>query len=139
MRAIDVTDSLPREIKHLIDGSVESALPQIGEEEFFYIGRNFERKAEAVQMSRIPWVRDLAREMQVLHELYRSYTDGERDLSESAVAWIGATLFYFVNPYDIIPDHVPGRGYLDDAYVLNRCVHELKKLAPDCVASGECL
>ena len=46
---------------------------------------------------------------------------------------IGATLFYFVNPYDIIADHILGDGYLDDAHVANLCIQALNKSHPGVV------
>ncbi len=81
-----------------------------------------DRKLDAVAASRIAWVRRLAAAMAVLHEVYQAHSRGELELPKRALATIGAALYYFVNPSDIIPDHVPGRGYLDDAYVLELCV-----------------
>jgi uncharacterized membrane protein YkvA (DUF1232 family) len=37
-----------------------------------------------------------------------------------------SALAYFVNPYDIIPDDVPGIGFLDDAIIVELIVRELK-------------
>lgn len=125
--------SIPTELRGLVEASFENALKEIGEEEFFYIGRNFKRKTRAIENSRIPWVRDLVAQMRKLNLLYVAHTSGEIELREEVLNLIGATLFYFVNPFDLIPDHVPARGYLDDAHVFNLCVERLKKLAPFCV------
>lgn len=35
-------------------------------------------------------------------------------------------LTYFADPKDVIPDHVPVVGYLDDAIMIELCVRELK-------------
>lgn len=130
---VSPTDTIPKDLRNLIESSFENALSEIGQEEFFYIGHNFLRKAGAVENSRIPWVRDLVVQMRNLYCLYEGHTSGEAELSEEVLSLIGATLFYFVNPFDLIPDHVPGRGYLDDAHVLSLCVSRLKALAPGCV------
>ena len=37
-----------------------------------------------------------------------------------------ACLTYFANPEDLIPDNVPVLGYLDDAIMIELCVHELQ-------------
>lgn len=38
-----------------------------------------------------------------------------------------AAILYLVETDDIIPDHVLGKGYSDDAYVINECIKQLKK------------
>ena len=38
-----------------------------------------------------------------------------------------ATIIYFLNPLDVVPDFIPGVGYLDDAVVLSFVVNSIKK------------
>ena len=42
-----------------------------------------------------------------------------------------AALFYICNPYDVIPDHTPGKGYIDDAFVINMCFDIIQKKCPN--------
>ncbi len=44
------------------------------------------------------------------------------------IAAIVGTLAYVLCPFDMIPDYIPGIGYLDDAGVLALC---LKLVKPD--------
>ena len=37
------------------------------------------------------------------------------------------TIIYFLNPFDVAPDFIPGVGYLDDAVVLGFVVNSIKK------------
>jgi uncharacterized membrane protein YkvA (DUF1232 family)/transcriptional regulator with XRE-family HTH domain len=39
------------------------------------------------------------------------------NLSKSDRAWLAASLLYFINPIDLIPDFIIGGGYTDDAIV----------------------
>lgn len=47
-------------------------------------------------------------------------------LPEEEKARVLTALTYFADPKDVIPDHVPVVGYLDDAIMIELCVRELK-------------
>lgn len=54
--------------------------------------------------------------------LLRRYVNGEyTEISFPAMANVVSALLYFVSPWDLYPDSVPGRGYCDDAAVLAYC------------------
>ncbi len=42
-----------------------------------------------------------------------------------------AALFYLCDPYDVIPDRVPGTGFVDDAIVLNDCLQRIEQEGPE--------
>jgi len=46
--------------------------------------------------------------------LTRKYTQ----VPLKTILWIIAAIIYFVNPFDVIPDFIPGFGYIDDASVI---------------------
>jgi uncharacterized membrane protein YkvA (DUF1232 family) len=71
----------------------------------------------------ITGVKDKFSDIPVIVSLIRSYIKGEyRELPVGTmIALIGA-LLYFVSPVDIIPDYIPGFGYLDDAVVIGFAV-----------------
>ena len=54
--------------------------------------------------------------------LLRRYVNGEyTGISFPAMANVVSALLYFVSPWDLFPDNVPGKGYSDDAAVLDCC------------------
>lgn len=44
---------------------------------------------------------------------------------------IGAALFYFLLPFDLIPDFIPVIGHLDDLVVIPLLIYMALKLIPD--------
>jgi len=58
------------------------------------------------------FVRDRVLKLQILLNMIR---DAEWELSEAEINSIRGALYYFIDPDDLIPDHIPGIGFLDDA------------------------
>lgn len=52
--------------------------------------------------------------------------DEEWKLNEEERARIRGALVYFTNPQDLIPDNIPGIGFLDDAIYVELILRELK-------------
>lgn len=80
------------------------------------------------KLSRIPLAGKYLSEIPLLVSLVKAYVD--RRYVEipvgSIIAIIGA-LIYFLSPFDVIPDFLPGVGILDDAAVIafaTKLVHE---------------
>lgn len=63
--------------------------------------------------------------------LYDMLLDKEFKLEWSSKAVIIAALLYFISPIDVLPDFIPGIGYIDDAFMLvivyNTLENEIKK------------
>ncbi|HSD69429.1 MAG TPA: YkvA family protein [Woeseiaceae bacterium] len=52
--------------------------------------------------------------------------DAEWKLSEEERRRVLGALVYFCDPEDLIPDHIPGIGFLDDAIYVELVIRELK-------------
>ena len=52
--------------------------------------------------------------------------DTEWDLPDQERARVMNALAYFSEPEDLIPDHIPGLGFLDDAIMIELVIRELK-------------
>lgn len=61
-----------------------------------------------------------------LEVLLNMIKDKEWRLTDDERNAIRGALYYFVDPEDLIPDHIPGIGYLDDALYAEIVVRELK-------------
>ncbi|MEM9172362.1 MAG: YkvA family protein [Pseudomonadota bacterium] len=53
-------------------------------------------------------------------------TDSEWQLPQEETQRVLSALAYFSEPEDLIPDHIPGLGFLDDAIMVELVVRELK-------------
>jgi len=69
------------------------------------------------------FVRDRIGNLRQLVEMLR---DDEWRLEGEDRQRVRSALAYFVNPDDLIPDRVPGIGYLDDAIMVELVVQELR-------------
>lgn len=79
--------------------------------------------------------------MAELRTMIAMLRDQEFDLAAEFRTRVVAALAYFADPHDLIPDDVPGLGYLDDAIMVEivrlELVAELEAYREFCSARGE--
>jgi uncharacterized membrane protein YkvA (DUF1232 family) len=79
---------------------------------------------EEVRESKVP---DFIRErLEKLETMINMVTDPEWQLPPKETTRALNALAYFGEPEDLIPDHIPGLGFLDDAIMVELVVRELK-------------
>jgi uncharacterized membrane protein YkvA (DUF1232 family) len=113
---------LDEALKKLIERSFNNAIENISDSEVLYIESSIDNKIKATRSTGLDWVIDLTVICKCIFGLIEEYRGNRQVISEETYKCIGAALFYFINPYDIIPDHEPGIGYLDDYYVVILCL-----------------
>ncbi len=70
---------------------------------------------------------DVWKDLQTLFRLLSAWKNGDYDiLPLQSIIFALASVVYFVNPFDIIPDFLPLGGYLDDATVLSFVLKSIK-------------
>ncbi len=79
---------------------------------------------EAAQKAKLPEY--VAVRLNKLGVLADMVTDGEWQLPEEELTRVLSALAYFSNPEDLIPDRVPGIGFLDDAIMAELVVTNLE-------------
>ena len=77
-----------------------------------------------IKRSAIP--RFIAERMEKLRLMIRMLSDIEWRLPQDDAGRVLNALAYFTEPEDLIPDHIPGVGFLDDAIMIELVVRELK-------------
>lgn len=68
------------------------------------------------------FISDRLLKLQILLNMIR---DDEWKLSDEECSSIRSALYYFIDPDDVIPDHIPGIGFLDDAMYAEIVIQEL--------------
>ncbi|MBT3198896.1 MAG: DUF1232 domain-containing protein [Phycisphaerales bacterium] len=72
-------------------------------------------------------LRKVVSDLATLVRLVRAWGASEyRDVPWKTIAIALGAIIYFVNPFDAIPDFIPGVGYLDDALVVGVTVKSIK-------------
>lgn len=67
----------------------------------------------------IPDIKSLKNDFLTAIRLLRAYVNGSyRQIPWQSLVMIVASLIYFINPFDIIPDFIPLQGLIDDATVM---------------------
>ena len=67
-------------------------------------------------------------DLTALIHLVRAYINGEyKNVSWETIIWAIAAIIYFINPIDLIPDFIPGIGFIDDAAVIAFAITSIYK------------
>jgi len=67
-------------------------------------------------------------DLKMIFKLIVDYASGRyRAVPFYTIAAVVAALLYALNPMDLIPDFIPGVGYLDDAAVMAACLGLVRK------------
>ncbi len=77
------------------------------------------------------FIRDRLSQLQILINMLEDEGWGMKEVGQKRVL---SALAYFNNPEDLIPDHIPGLGFLDDAIMVELLCRELK---PEIDAYGD--
>ena len=83
-----------------------------------------EKLLEQIRSARVPeFIRERLDQLDIMIAML---ADVEWRLPEQDAARVLNALAYFCEPEDLIPDHIPGLGFLDDAIMIQLVVDELK-------------
>lgn len=124
---INLPESIDKNLKDRIFTAYYDAVKEVmadGNEEKEYINKRLPKVLKTLKSRSNSWYLQIATYAEILHEYIMLSDDCQIDKIRP---FIIASLFYLCNPFDIIPDYTPGTGYLDDAFVINTCLKEVKK------------
>ncbi len=80
---------------------------------------------DAMESASLP---DFVRErMESLETLIEALEDNEWQMPEEEKKEILTSLAYFSEPHDLVPDEIPGLGYVDDAIMIELVIQDLSQ------------
>ena len=78
--------------------------------------------------NKLPKLKKWMRQGKVILAMVKDYWSGRyREVPYWAISAGALTLLYVLNPLDVIPDVVPGFGYLDDATLVAFCLKLIER------------
>ncbi len=83
-----------------------------------------EKLLEQISKTRVPAF--IMERLEKLDVMIKMLSDLEWRLPEQDATRVLNALAYFCEPEDLIPDHIPGLGYLDDAIMIELVLTELR-------------
>ena len=108
--------------------SFEGSIGHIGDDEVEAAAETGEVKVSKLERSIPEVLRAIWKEIRLLIGLLRDYRSGAyREVSFRVIAVAAAAVLYFVSPFDVMPDFIPGLGYVDDSAVLLMCLKMLRE------------
>lgn len=116
--AMDDRAKDPRLDEDALKARVEADAKQVTEDD---VRRLVARRRELDEkFKKVPdKLNKLVNQVKLLYELIRSYIDGSyREIPWISIATAAAAVVYFLAPIDVLPDVIPGIGYLDDLLVV---------------------
>jgi uncharacterized membrane protein YkvA (DUF1232 family) len=121
---LDITFTLSDRDLDRFKNIVSKARPESGDQQSqAEIEKAAYKIVDVAMNSDLPdFIADRLLELKVLLEMMR---DEEWGLAEKERARIISAMSYFADPIDLIPDHIPGIGFLDDAMFVEIVIREL--------------
>ena len=124
MQRIKIPVIVSHEERAQIQKSYLANVQSANAEKIAYIAKNLPKVLRRLKKSEEIWHQQMAEAA----EIFASLLQKNSGISRTARKELVATLYYLCHPFEVIPDYVPGRGYADDALVLNTCMSRLRQL-----------
>jgi len=122
---LDITFTLSdRDLERFKEIVVKAKLTASDQQKKVEIEKATYKIVDVAMNSDLPdFIADRLLQLKILLDMLR---DEEWNLSDFEHERIVSALAYFADPIDLIPDHIPGIGFLDDAIFVEIVIRELK-------------
>lgn len=84
-------------------------------------------KVVCAQMDNATLPEFVAKRFESLKKLIEAVEDAEWQMPDEEKSEVLTTLAYFTEPQDLVPDHIPGLGFIDDAIMIELVIQDLSQ------------
>lgn len=123
MHAIKIPFTVSREERAEIKRAYLDEIETANDEKIRYISEHLSKVIARLKRTEEPWHLEIAKMAIYFSELLKADSGVPHKSRKDLVA----ALYYLCRPFEVIPDYIPGRGYADDALVMNTCLSRLKQ------------
>ena len=123
---IELKRRISSKLRDDIKIAFEERLASLSIKEISLVKSNIIKHLECIKHSNQKWTRELYIHLKVLYAQVL-LNSADIELLNSDIKKIYVALIYFIDHDDIIPDHVAGDGFLDDAILTNLTISKLTR------------
>ena len=105
-------------MKGKIASTMDNLIKKVKETDINAILNDARNKIDDIYKNPSKHVGELILQLELAYEMLRCSYKKECKFPWKTTAALAAALLYFLNPFDIIPDFIPGIGYVDDLAAL---------------------
>jgi len=124
--------TLPKKVDkdtlHDIENRFDKIFCNLDQNKISDVKTNARGRIKSLKNARSSWLVNLAIYSEAMYTILEDPLDQDGSIFLKDEKYMIAALYYLIDIDDVIPDHVLGDGYLDDAHVINLC---LKKISRD--------
>ncbi|MEE2779144.1 MAG: DUF1232 domain-containing protein [Myxococcota bacterium] len=115
----------------------ERAVDEVDRDDVAYVLTKLDNKVEGVGNKALVHVQQLLRQVGVLGRLLKDWWQDDYQVPWRVIAAATASLLYFINPFDLMPDYLPFVGFLDDIVVVKACIRLIQSEIKDYAISRD--
>ncbi len=105
-------------MKEKVTSAMDGLIKKVKETDISAILNDARDKIDEIYKNPSKHVGELILQLELAYEMLRCSYKKECKFPWKTTAALAAALIYFINPFDIIPDFIPGIGYIDDLAAL---------------------